>query len=190
MTKIEIRKVIATIAAAYPSWHAAEETFALYESILMPLSLDSVQQVVMNFIRLPGEFARPVGAIYSRALELDMRKRAIEADRRRRHEPGTVAYTPTGQRIQAGEDGLMRAVPEPEPKPVDNEFTRESGWLARLIEKSNAPRAVVRRAIGSFRKEPEPVNLTRLLSENVVKVLRFVGSNAGADDEYNQSLRD
>jgi hypothetical protein len=167
MTKTEIRKVIATLAAAYPSWHAAEETFALYESILMPLSFESIQRVVMDIIRSPGEFAPSVGAIYSRALEIDMRKREIEAHRHRRWEPGTVAYTPRAQRMQAGEDGLMRAVSEPDPKLIDTEFTRDRGWLERLIEKSNAPRAVLRRAIGPFWRQPERINLTKLLSGNV-----------------------
>jgi hypothetical protein len=170
MTKTEIRRVIATLAVAYPSWHAGEETFALYESILMPLSFDSVQGVVMQIIRSPGEFAPSVGRIYSPALEIDMRKREIEAYRNRHWEPGNVAYTPEYQRMQADENGLMRAVPEPEPKLIESEFMRDRRWLDRLIKKSNAPRALLKRAIGPFWRQPERVNLTKLLSGNVSEV--------------------
>jgi hypothetical protein len=163
-TKTEIRQVTSTLAAAYPSWQASEETFALFESILRPCSFEAIQQAVMEILCSPREFAPPVGLIYSRAREIDEDRRRMAAHHNRRWEPGTVAYTGTGQRFEAGEDGLMRPVPEPEPQLDAGEFLCQRKWVKALIEKANAPRAVCRRAIAPFGRQPERVDLTKLLA--------------------------
>jgi hypothetical protein len=149
------------IDPAYPSWPASEETFALYESILIPLSVESVEHVVMENIRSPAQFAPTVAMIYTAALELDMRKREIEAERNRRREPGAICYTPSGQRMEAGKDGILRQVPEPEPKLVATQFSLEARWLERLNEKANEPRVMPRRALGRFAQRPERLKLIK-----------------------------
>jgi hypothetical protein len=133
------------LAAGYPAWRASEETLALYESVLMPCDAGTVERVVLEIIRSPREFPPPVGLIYSIAEEIEEDYRRLEAERNRRWQPGLIGYTPSGQRMQAGEDGLMRPVVEPALEGAAP--TKQlMDWVKRLIAKVSDPRFVRRRA--------------------------------------------
>jgi Loader and inhibitor of phage G40P len=163
MEKQEALKIVTMVASAYPEWAATEETLRLYVQILMPLDAMAVKRAVMEIIRSPREFAPRVGNIYTMALRYQEQERRRVAERNRIYEPGTVAYTPAAQRLQAGDDGLLHPVPEPSVPDPKNKYLRD--WVSNLTERLSMPRVAARRRSGNVELFIEP--LRRMLKSEM-----------------------
>lgn len=112
--------------------------------ILAPIDDEAGELAVMEFIRSSERFAPVVGQVYTRALEIqrDRQKAIAEREYYSHREPGFIAYTPNGQRMQADEDGVLRPVPEP---PIGVLTEAERHWVTKLLDNLNLPRVIAKR---------------------------------------------
>ncbi len=129
------------LTAAYPSWASGEETFRLYQIFLQELDARDGRAAVMEIIRSPREFAPPVGILLDLGKQFERRRLEHEFWRERWYEPGSIAYTPDGQRCAADADGHMQPAPEPEPPAISDQRRDEIAQLVgQLAEQAEQPR--------------------------------------------------
>lgn len=125
---------------------------SLYEAILAPLEVAAVREVVMDLIRSPREFPPPVGVIYTEAKAEQTRLGRIDSYRDRRREPGFIAYTPSGQRMLANENGVM----EPALSPAIPAITQtQRHWVGKMLENFSLPRAIAKRLAWDRGERPD-----------------------------------
>jgi hypothetical protein len=74
MTEVESKRISTLLVAAYPAWKPSEATMQLYERLLLPLEAALAEQVMLQIIRTPREFAPPVGSICYQAARLALQR--------------------------------------------------------------------------------------------------------------------